>query len=154
MEEMRKTAGSNGSGWEYNCCRRKPKTKFWMIPLTSVRLLFLAMPLFLALGQGCFAASPATTFTGLTFEGMSIDDCVRWSSRALEENGYSPSVVGGSVIWGNKDPHAAIVFCNTAPNLTIVIATNAGSDDAVREREEIARSMRSIARSRGRDRRR
>ena len=119
--------------------------------MTRFRLLFLALPLFLVLGQGCFATEPTPVWNGLSFERMSVDDCVHWSAHALEEAGFT-SAIDGNVATGHKDPHTAVVFCNAAPLLTIVIASNASFDDALHEREAFERSMQRIARHRGRDR--
>jgi len=79
---------------------------------------------------------------------MSVDACVHWSTRALQEGGYSTSVEGDTVIWGEKDPHVAMVFCHAAPTITIVIATNGSSADATRERDEFQRRIHEIARHR------
>ncbi|MGA2186357.1 MAG: hypothetical protein ABSH47_25355 [Bryobacteraceae bacterium] len=82
---------------------------------------------------------------------MSLDDCLHWTGRALEENGYSVWH-NANVTVGTKDPHVTVAFCGSAPFILFVIATNASAADAGREREAFERSMQRIAHRRDRDR--
>jgi hypothetical protein len=119
--------------------------------MPSFRRLFLAMSLSLALGQACFAASPNGSWGGVTLERANVDDCVHLSARALEEEGFNSVQKLGDAVWATKDPHSAMVFCWAAPNLTVVITTNASSDDASRVRDQVQHRIHEVARHRGRE---
>jgi hypothetical protein len=116
--------------------------------MTSFRLLFVAASLYLALGQVCLAASPNASWGGVSLERASVDDCVHWSARALEEEGFNSVQKLGDAVWGTKDPHSAMVFCWAAPNLTVVITSNASSDDAGRVRDQVQHRIHEVARHR------
>ena len=115
---------------------------------TGFRVLFLAILLFLGLGQGCFAAPPGASWDGMTFERMDVDACVRWSGRALEEEGFNVQVMDRA-IWATKDPYSALVLCHAAPTLTVIIMSNGGDAGSVRDAFE--RRIHEVVRHHGHD---
>jgi len=117
------------------------------------RVLLLALPLFLAVAQGCFADAPNASWNIVSYDRMKVDDCVRWGARALEAEGYSVTPSGNS-LYGFKGLHMAVLLCGAPPNLSIVVATNASSDDATREREALENRFQFQSRMHERDRRR
>ena len=122
--------------------------------MTRFRALFLAVPLFLALAQGCLAGPPATSWNTLGVDRMRVDDCVRWGARALEAQGYSNVQPLQNDLYGVKGDHGAIIVCSAPPTVTIVIATSATSADATREQEALQNRFQFESRVRERDRRR
>lgn len=68
------------------------------------RLPILALPLFPALGQGCFAGSPT----------------VSRSKDGVETQESTSAVIV------TRDPHTAVVLCWAAPRFDVVFATNGG----------------------------
>jgi hypothetical protein len=121
--------------------------------MIRLRVPLLALPLFLALAQGCFADAPSASWNSLSFDRMKVDDCVRWGARALQQEGYSVTPSGNS-LYGYKGVHMAILLCNAPPSVTIVVTTNASSDDATRERQALENRFQLESRLHERDRRR
>jgi hypothetical protein len=122
--------------------------------MTRFRVLFLALPLFLALAQGCLAGPPATSWNTVSFDRMSVADCVRWGARSLEQEGYANVQPLGNDLYAEKGPHGAIVVCSAPPTVTIVIVTNATSADATREQQALQNRFQLESRLHERDRRR
>jgi hypothetical protein len=118
------------------------------------RLPILALPLFLALGQGCFAGSPATAWgSNMSYGRMSTSECLRWSARALQEQGYSVETQEGtSAVIGTRDPYSAVVLCWAAPRFDVVFAANGG--DAGRVMNDFLHRLEAIVHDHGRERRR
>jgi hypothetical protein len=121
--------------------------------MTRYRVLLLALVLFLALAQACLAG-PGASWNTMTFNRMSVADCVRWGAHALQQEGYSATPSGDS-LYGDKGPHAAILMCGVPANgVVIVVATNGSSDDATRERQALENRIQFESRLRERDHRR
>ena len=122
--------------------------------MIRLRVPFLALPLFLALAQGCLAGPPATSWNTVSFDRMSVADCVRWGARALEAEGYTNVQPLQNDLYGVKGQHGAIVVCSAPPTVTIVIATSAASADATREQQALQNRFQLESRLHERDRRR
>ena len=116
--------------------------------MNSVRTLIGFTPLFLALGQACFGAAPSYTWNTVTIDGMSVDECTHRTVRVLEDSGYRNVRTSSTTVLGERDPYAAIAFCQDAPNLLIVIMNNGAYDDVLRESAEFARRFREHGRFR------
>jgi len=125
-----------------------------LMTTTKVRLLLLAIFLFLALGQGCFAAeptAPGAIWNVWNYERMSTDECTHWSTRALGEQGYSNVLNLENVAWGTKGLHSVLVVCWTPNALGIVVATNGDQAEAARMRDDLERRIHEIAHHRERE---
>jgi hypothetical protein len=121
--------------------------------MLRLRVLILALPLFLVLAQGCLAG-PAASWNTITYNRMSVDDCVRWGAHALQQEGYSVNPSGDS-LYGDKGPHSAILMCGVPANgVIIIIATNGSADEGTRERQALENRFQLESRLRPRDRRR
>ena len=122
--------------------------------MIRLRVLFLALPLFLALAQGCLAGPPAVSWNTVSFDRMRVDDCVRWGARALEQEGYGNIQPLQNDLYAEKGQHGAIIVCSAPPTVTIVIATSAASADATREQQALQNRFQLESRLHERDRRR
>ncbi|HMD71656.1 MAG TPA: hypothetical protein VKF41_09960 [Bryobacteraceae bacterium] len=122
--------------------------------MTRYRVLILALPLFLVLAQGCLAGPPATSWNTVSFNRMSVADCVRWGARALEQEGYTNTQPLGDDLYAEKGPHGAIMVCSAPPTVTIVVVTSLAGADATREQQALQNRFQLESRLHERDHRR
>jgi hypothetical protein len=121
--------------------------------MPRLRVPFLALPLFLALAQGCFAQTPSASWSTQILDRMRLDDCVRWGARALEQTGFSVTPTEND-LYGYKGVHIAVLICGAAPVVTIVVASNGKSGDASSEHDALRDRFPLESRMHERDRRR
>jgi hypothetical protein len=121
--------------------------------MTRLRATFLALPLFLALAQGCLAAVPNASWNTVAVDRMKVDDCVRWGARALQQEGFSVTPADND-LYGYKGEYMAILICSAPPTVSIVVTVNAGSDEATRQQQALQNRFQLESRMHERDRRR
>jgi hypothetical protein len=124
-----------------------------------IRLRFLfAVVALLCSATLLFAGAPMGV-SNLTVTAP-IEGCMHRAARALELQGYAVSPGTDNILWGNMNPHHAVIICTAAPGgltqVSIVVASLPPEtpDSAVRESSGLRRRMEEIGRDRDWDHRR
>jgi len=89
-----------------------------------------------------------------------VDGCMHRAARVLEREGYTVSPGTDNVLWGNMNPHHAVIICTAAPSgltqVSIVVSSLPPEtvDSAVGQSSRLKERMLEMARDRDWDRRR